>query len=60
MKNLIRKIKKNNEDEIDQMENYHCCANREDGTRTPDPHYTLRAWRAVMTYLLRQEEFLYE
>ncbi len=45
---------------IDQMENYHCCANREDGTRTPDPHYTLRAWRAVLTYLLRQEEFLYE
>ena len=26
----------------------------------PDPHYTLRAWRAVVTYLLRQHEFLYE
>lgn len=26
----------------------------------PDPHYTVRAWRAVVTYLLRQEEFLYE
>lgn len=25
-----------------------------------DPHYTVRAWRAVVTYLLRQEEFLYE
>lgn len=26
----------------------------------PDPHYTLRAWRAVVTYLLRRQEFLYE
>ncbi len=26
----------------------------------PDPHYTVRSWRAVVTYLLRQEEFLYE
>jgi hypothetical protein len=26
----------------------------------PDPHYTVRAWRAVVTYLLRQREFLYE
>jgi hypothetical protein len=26
----------------------------------PDPHYTVRAWRAVVTYLLRQQEFLYE
>ena len=26
----------------------------------PDPHYTVRAWRAVLTYLLRQPEFLYE
>lgn len=26
----------------------------------PDPHYTVRAWRAVITYLLRQPEFLYE
>ena len=26
----------------------------------PDPHYTVRAWRAVLTYLLRQHEFLYE
>jgi hypothetical protein len=25
-----------------------------------DPHYTVRAWRAVVTYLLRQQEFLYE
>lgn len=26
----------------------------------PDPHYTVRAWRAVVTYLLRRNEFLYE
>ena len=25
-----------------------------------DPKYTVRAWRAVVTYLLRQHEFLYE
>jgi hypothetical protein len=25
-----------------------------------DPSYTLRAWRAVVTYLLRRNEFLYE
>jgi hypothetical protein len=31
-------------------------------TDTPiaDPHYTIRAWRGVVTYLLRQHEFLYE
>lgn len=26
----------------------------------PDPKYTVRAWRAVVTYLLRRTEFLYE
>jgi hypothetical protein len=26
----------------------------------PDPKYTVRAWRAVVTYLLRRYEFLYE
>jgi hypothetical protein len=25
-----------------------------------DPHYTIRAWRGVVTYLLRRHEFLYE
>lgn len=25
-----------------------------------DSHYTIRAWRAVVTYLLRRQEFLYE
>jgi len=31
-----------------------------DDKRVADPHYTLRAWRAVVSYLLRQPEFLYE
>ena len=26
----------------------------------PDPKYSIRAWRAVVTYLLRRNEFLYE
>jgi len=26
----------------------------------PDPDYTVRAWRGVVTYLLRQPDFLYE
>jgi hypothetical protein len=30
------------------------------GKATDDPHYTIRAWRAVVTYLLRRPEFLYE
>jgi hypothetical protein len=25
-----------------------------------DPHYTIRAWRVVVTYLLRQRDFLYD
>lgn len=37
---------------------YFCGA--EHDKRFPDPHYTVRAWRAVVTYLLRQHEFLYE
>lgn len=41
------------------QEAYHC---RPDPDRksVPDPHYAIRAWRAVMTYLLRRSEFLYE
>ncbi len=35
------------------------CGGREE-FRAEDPHYTLRAWRGVLTYLLRQHEFLYE
>ena len=26
----------------------------------PDPKYAVRAWRAVLTYMLRRPEFLYE
>lgn len=35
------------------------CGGREEG-RIEDPQYAIRAWRGVMTYLLRQHEFLYE
>ena len=48
------KSKKN----LEKIDGYFCrgC----DDKRVPDPHYTLRAWRGVVTYLLRQHEFLYE
>lgn len=45
---------------IDSRESYYCQSGREVTPRDPDPHYTIRAWRAVVTYLLRQHEFLYE
>ncbi len=43
---------------IDPRENYHC----RQGVPAPpaDPAYTIRAWRGVVTYLLRRQEFLYE
>lgn len=43
---------------FEPQENWHC----RQGLLgpVPDPHYTVRAWRAVITYLLRQPEFLYE
>jgi len=44
--------------DIDKRESYFC--GRIDGKRVQDPHYTMRGWRAVVTYLLRQPEFLYE
>ncbi|MCB1093948.1 MAG: DUF1592 domain-containing protein [Verrucomicrobiae bacterium] len=44
--------------DIDKLEIYHCRAEPE--TRIDDPDYTLRSWRALVTYLLRQQEFLYE
>lgn len=43
---------------LDRRESYHCRANVPDAP--DDPHYTIRAWRAVVTYLLRRPEFLYE
>jgi len=44
----------------DKRESYFCRADGEGETRVNDPHYTIRAWRGVVTYLLRQQEFLYE
>jgi hypothetical protein len=43
---------------MSKQESYFCGAVRE--KRVEDPHYTVRAWRAVVTYLLRQDDFLYE
>lgn len=43
---------------IEPLENYSCRSTGE--KRFPDPKYTVRAWRAVVTYLLRQQAFLYE
>ena len=42
----------------EELDIYHC--RDADDKRVKDPHYTYRAWRAVVTYLLRQHEFLYE
>lgn len=42
----------------DQREAYHCRSGVENAPA--DPHYTIRAWRGVVTYLLRRQEFLYE
>jgi hypothetical protein len=44
--------------DFDQRENYFCRDHVPDAPS--DPHYTVRAWRGVITYLLRQQEFLYE
>jgi len=46
-----------NQKGLDKRENYAC---RQGGAVTDDPHYTIRAWRGVVTYLLRRPEFLYE
>ena len=43
---------------LDKRDTYHC--GRVNDQRVDDRHYTLRAWRAVVTYLLRRQEFLYE
>ena len=44
--------------DIEALESYHCRATGEE--RVKDPTYTVRAWRGVVTYLLRQRDFLYE
>jgi len=43
---------------LDAQESYSC--RRDLPAPLPDPKYTVRAWRAVVTYLLRRPEFLYE
>jgi hypothetical protein len=43
---------------LDNRGSYAC--DRVDEHRLDDPNYTLRAWRGVVTYLLRQHDFLYE
>jgi hypothetical protein len=48
---------------IEKQETYYCrpAANKDTpGAVVADPHYTIRAWRGVVTYLLRRPEFLYE
>jgi hypothetical protein len=41
---------------VNPNENWSCGPNRS----RPDATYSVRAWRAVVTYLLRQDDFLYE
>ncbi|HEV3385205.1 MAG TPA: hypothetical protein VG097_10325, partial [Gemmata sp.] len=43
---------------LDKRETYGC--RRDIQTPPDDPLYTIRAWRGVVTYLLRRNEFLYE
>ena len=43
---------------LDPREIYQC--RREMQDVPPDPQYTIRAWRGVVTYLIRRPEFLYE
>lgn len=44
--------------DYDEREAYQCRREREDVPS--DDHYTIRAWRGVVTYLLRRQEFLYQ
>ncbi len=53
-------VKEAAKQQLDPRESYFCKSGSEPDPRNPDPHYTMRAWRAVVTYLLRQQEFLYE
>ncbi|HSG73210.1 MAG TPA: DUF1592 domain-containing protein, partial [Planctomycetaceae bacterium] len=45
---------------FEPIESYFCKSSGQEGPRDADPHYTLRSWRAIVTYLLRQRDFLYE
>ncbi len=44
---------------LEKQESYYCRP-APDQKPSPDPDYTVRAWRGVVTYLLRQHDFLYE
>jgi hypothetical protein len=44
--------------DVGKLEAYHARAHVPNAPA--DPHYTIRAWRGVLTYLLRRPEFLYE
>ena len=46
------------QERLEKVEIYHCRHHVEDAPK--DPEYTIRAWRGVLTYLLRRPEFLYE
>src|SRR5260221_265197 len=48
--------------ELDKRETYFCRPHDRDapGSAADDPHYTIRASRGVVTYLLRRSDFLYE
>ena len=48
----------NAQGQFEPRETYFCGGREE--FRTEDPLYTIRAWRGVVTYLLRQHSFLYE
>lgn len=43
---------------LEDHEIYSCRTDNDQ--RMLDPNYTVRAWRGVITYLLRQQDFLYE
>ena len=55
-KGIIEEAKKTKG--LEKQASYFC--GRVNKKRVTDVHYTLRGWRAVVTYLLRQHEFLYE
>jgi len=49
----------NQQKSFEKRESYYCRQGASEAD-THDPHYTIRAWRGVLTYLLRRQEFLYE
>lgn len=52
-----------NQKGVEKQEAYACRPDRDApgaSAKAADPNYTIRAWRAVVTYLLRRSEFLYE